>query len=547
MNYQALAELLFPNIKTTPADMEARYPKRDLPEGAKVTRFAPSPTGFVHFGGLFPTRISERLAHQSNGVFYLRIEDTDAKRKVEGAEANLIEVYRYYGIHFDEGVTENGEIGAYGPYRQSERAEIYHTFAKDLVLQGKAYPCFCTEEEVSAIRAEQEAQKLTPGYYGKWAVWRDASIEQIEAKLAQKTPFVLRFRSEGDASRKVKFTDLIKGNIEVTENEIDHVLLKSDGIPTYHFAHAVDDHLMGTTHVVRCEEWLPSLPFHLQLFQALGFKMPKYLHISQLMKLEGGSKKKLSKRNNEASMQFYKEAGYPPQSVVEYIMTLLNSNYEEWRMQNTDKDFCDFPFSIKKMSPSGCLFDFDKLNDVSKNTISRMSADQVYAAICAWAKEFDPEFYALLAEDADYAKKILSIGRGIPKPRKDLTTWRDARPYMALFYDALFARKDAMPNTFAKEDIASALQAFLASYDPSDDMNTWFSKIKEIAQSLGFAPETKLYKQNPQDYKGHVGDVSAFIRIALTGQVNSPDLYTVMQILGTKRVNARIADAIALL
>ncbi len=547
MNYQALADLLFPNIKTTPADMEARYPKRDLPEGAKVTRFAPSPTGFVHFGGLFPTRISERLAHQSNGVFYLRIEDTDAKRKVEGAEANLIEVYRYYGIHFDEGVTENGEIGAYGPYRQSERAEIYHTFAKDLVLQGKAYPCFCTEEEVSAIRTEQEAQKLTPGYYGKWAVWRDASIEQIEAKLTQNAPFVLRFRSEGDASRKVKFTDLIKGNIEVTENEIDHVLLKSDGIPTYHFAHAVDDHLMGTTHVVRGEEWLPSLPFHLQLFQALGFKMPKYLHISQLMKLEGGSKKKLSKRNNEASMQFYKEAGYPPQSVVEYIMTLLNSNYEEWRAQNADKDFCDFPFSIKKMSPSGCLFDFDKLNDVSKNTISRMSADQVYDAICAWAKEFDPEFHALLTEDADYAKKILSIGRGIPKPRKDLTTWRDARPYMALFYDALFTRKDAMPDAFAKEDIASALQAFLASYDSSDDMNTWFSKIKEIAQSLGFAPETKLYKQNPSDYKGHVGDVSAFIRIALTGQVNSPDLYTVMQILGTERVNARIADAIALL
>ncbi len=547
MNYQALADLLFPHIQTTPADMEARYPKRDLPEGAKVTRFAPSPTGFVHFGGLFPTRISERLAHQSGGVFYLRIEDTDAKRKVEGAEANLIEVYRYYGIHFDEGVTENGENGAYGPYRQSERAEIYHTFAKDLVLQGKAYPCFCTEEEVATIRLEQEAQKLTPGYYGKWAVWRDAPIEQIEEKLSQNAPFVLRFRSEGDALRKVKFTDLIKGNIEVTENEIDHVLLKSDGIPTYHFAHAVDDHLMGTTHVVRGEEWLPSLPFHLQLFQALGFKMPKYLHISQLMKLEGGSKKKLSKRNNEASMQFYKEAGYPPESVVEYIMTLLNSNYEEWRAQNGDKDFCDFPFSIKKMSPSGCLFDFDKLNDVSKNTISRMTAEQVYDAICAWAQEFDPEFYVLLASDADYAKKILSIGRGIPKPRKDLTTWRDARPYMALFYDALFARKDAMPDAFAKEDIISALQLFLASYDANDDMNTWFSKIKDIAQNLGFAPETKLYKQNPQDYKGHVGDISAFIRIALTGQANSPDLYTVMQILGKERVFLRITDAISLL
>ncbi len=547
MNYETLANLLFPNIHTEPSDMEARYPKRDLPEGAKVTRFAPSPTGFVHFGGLFPTRISERLAHQSNGVFYLRIEDTDAKRKVEGAEANLIEVYRYYGIHFDEGVTENGEIGAYGPYRQSERAEIYHTYAKDLVKQGKAYPCFCTEEELTSIRAEQEAQKLTPGYYGKWAIWRDASLEQIQEKLQQNLPFVLRFRSEGDAQRKVKFTDLIKGNIEVTENDIDHVLLKSDGIPTYHFAHAVDDHLMGTTHVVRGEEWLPSLPFHLQLFQALGFKMPKYLHISQLMKLEGGSKKKLSKRNNEASMQFYKEAGYPAQSVVEYIMTLLNSNYEEWRAQNWDKPFTDFPFSIKKMSASGCLFDFDKLNDVSKNTICRMTAEQVYDAICAWAKEFDPDFFTVLAKDADYAKRILSIGRGIPKPRKDLTTWKDAKPYMALFYDTLFERKDAMPEGFTKEQITTSLSMFLKTYDTADDMTVWFNKIKEIAQSLGFAPETKLYKQNPQDYPGHVGDISSFIRIALTGQVNSPDLYTVMQILGPDRVQARIAQAIELL
>ncbi len=547
MNYEVLANLLFPNTATLPADIEARYPKRDLPEGAKVTRFAPSPTGFVHFGGLFPTRISERLAHQSGGVFYLRIEDTDAKRKVEGAEQNLIEVYRYYGIHFDEGVTEHGEVGAYGPYRQSERAEIYHTFAKDLVRQGKAYPCFCTEEEVSAIRAEQEAQKLTPGYWGKWAIWRDATLEQIQEKLAQNAPFVLRFRSEGDDSRKVKFTDLIKGNIEVTENNIDHVLLKSDGIPTYHFAHAVDDHLMGTTHVVRGEEWLPSLPFHLQLFQALGFKMPKYLHISQLMKLEGGSKKKLSKRNNEASMQFYKEAGYPPQSVVEYIMTLLNSNYEEWRTQNPQSDYTNFPFSIKKMSASGCLFDFDKLNDVSKNTISRMSADQVYTAILEWTKEFDPEFYTLLFANADYAKSILSIGRGIPKPRKDLTTWKDARPYMALFYDVLFARKDAMPDGFDKQDIKQALQAFLQTYSKDDDMTTWFGKIKEIAAGLGYAPETKLYKQNSQDYRGHVGDISSFIRIALTGQVNSPDLYTVMQILGQERVTARIGDAIALL
>ncbi len=541
---ETLAELLYPHITTLPADMEARFPRRELPEGAKVTRFAPSPTGFVHFGGLFPTRISERLAHQSGGIFFLRIEDTDAKREVEGAEKNLIEVYKYYGIHFDEGATEQGEIGNYGPYHQSQRAQIYQTFAKQLVKEGKAYPCFCTEEEVSAIRGQQEAQKLTPGYYGKWAVWRDAPLSAIEEKLAAKTPFVLRFRSEGDCEKKVRFTDLIKGTIEITENDIDHVLLKSDGIPTYHFAHAVDDHLMGTTHVVRGEEWLPSLPFHLQLFQALGFRAPKYLHISQLMKLVGDSKKKLSKRDNEASMQFYKEAGYPPESVVEYIMTLLNSNYEEWRTQNPSLPFTDFPFSIKKMSPSGSLFDFDKLNDVSKNTIARMNAQEVYLHALTWAKEFQPEFAARLENDADFAQAILSIGRGGTKPRKDFTTWADVAPYMAPFYEETFQREADYPQNFDRATVVQALTLFLQSYDPADPSDLWFSKIKEIAASMGFAAETKEFKKNPGVYPGHVGDISAFIRIAFTGRTNSPDMYSLMQILGEDRVRARIQSEI---
>lgn len=540
MNFQELAELLYPNIHTTPADMETRFPKRNLPEGAKVTRFAPSPTGFVHFGSLFPSRVSERLAHQSGGIFYLRIEDTDAKREVAGAIENLIEVYRYYGIEFDEGATMDGDHGAYGPYRQSERAEIYQTYAKDLVAQGKAYPCFCSEEELNTIRAEQESIKATPGYYGKWAIWRDAPMEKIQQKLSEGVPFVLRFRSEGNAANKIKFTDLIKGNIEITENEIDHVLLKSDGIPTYHFAHAVDDHLMGTTHVVRGEEWLPSLPFHIQLFRALGFKLPKYLHISQLMKLVGDSKKKLSKRDNEAGMQFYKEAGYAPECVVEYIMTLLNSNYEEWRTANPDQNFTEFPFSISKMSPSGSLFDFDKLNDVSKNVVARMSADQVYNYVVAWAKEFDPALASHFSADPVYAKRILSIGRGSAKPRKDLTVWKDVKPYVSLFYDDWFCKEDDYPAEFDLQVVKEALQQFITTYNYNDDANTWFSKLKTIALNLGFAPETKLYKKDPTAYKGHVGDISMFIRIALTGKKNSPDMYTVMQILGQERTLNRI-------
>lgn len=534
MDYNYLADLLYPNITTLPADIETRYPQRQLPEGAKVTRFAPSPTGFVHFGSLFPTRISERLAHQSGGVFYLRIEDTDTKREVEGAVENLLEVYKYYQIEFDESVLK----GEYGPYRQTERVEIYQTFAKELIRMGKAYPCFCTEDELTQIRNEQKELKMTTGYYGKWAKYRDADITVIEQKIKEGIPFVLRFKSDGNSTNKIKFTDLIKGDIEITENDIDHVLLKSNGIPTYHLAHIVDDHLMQTTHVVRGEEWLPSLPFHLQLFRTFGYKTPKYLHISLLMKNE----KKLSKRDDAASIDLYKQTGYPVDSITEYVMTLLNSNYEEWRTANPDKPFTDFPFSIKKMSGSGCQFDFDKLNDVSKTSVARWTAEKVYSEVFTWAEIFDSEFADTLKSDKDYAIKILSIGRGGNKPRKDITVWSDVKPYMSLFYDKYFTLEADynLLDTFDKNDIKQSLIKFIETYDIADDQNTWFNKIKLIADELGFASDMKAYKKNPQEFKGSVADISMFIRIAVTGKLNSPDMYEVMQILGKDNVIERI-------
>ncbi len=544
MDLAKLADRLYPDITTLPEDMEKRYPKRDLPADAKVTRFAPSPTGFVHFGSLLPTRVSERLAHQSGGVMFLRIEDTDSKRYVEGAVENMIKTYDYYNIKFDEGATIDGDIGDYGPYRQSERKEIYQTYAKQLIREGKAYPCFCTAEELDEMRAQQEAAGEDPGYYGRWAKWRDASDTEIEAALENGIPFALRFRSEGDPSRKIKFTDLVKGEVTVSENFIDHVILKSDGIPTYHFAHAVDDQLMGTTHVVRGEEWLPSLPFHIQLFKALGFRLPKYLHISQLMKLEDGNKKKLSKRDNEAAVSYFTEKGYSSEAVVEYIMTLLNSNYEEWRAANPDKSYTEFPFSVKKMSPSGCLFDEDKLNDVSRNVVSRMTADKVYDDVTEWAEHFDPELYSCLTADKEKAKRIFSIGRGGKKPRKDITIWEDVKDYVSLFYDNLFKVIDPWPDEFSKSDIKAALEGFIGSYDPADDQSAWFDKIKAISAELGFAPEMKLYRSEPEKYKGSVADISMFIRLAVTGRMNSPDLYEIMSIIGAETVKVRISAAV---
>ena len=541
MDTIALAELLFPHVTLTPADMEARFPARNLPEGAIVSRMAPSPTGFVHLGNLVQGLTSERMCHQSGGLLFLRVEDTDAKREVPGAVQTLIEGLRHYNINFDEGATIDGDAGDYGPYRQRQRVEIYHVYAKQLVLQGEAYPCFCTEEELADIHARQEAEKANYGYFGKWAVWRDRSLEEIRAELSKGTPYVLRYRSTGSIENKIKVTDLIKGNLELTENDMDHVLLKSDGIPTYHFAHAVDDHLMRTTHVVRGDEWLPSLPFHLQLFRSLGFKAPKYLHIGPLMKMDGESKRKLSKRKDpELALTYYRAAGFPVQSVYEYLMTVLNSNFEDWRRANPDAPVDSFKFSYKKMNPAGSLFDEAKLRDVSKNVISRMDADTVYEQVVSFAKDYDEALYKHLTADPAYTKSILSIGRGGKKPRKDFAVWADVKPYLDFFFDDWFKIADTYPENFAKSDIRTALEGFKATYDPADDSNVWFDKIKAVAESMGYATDMKAYRENPAAFGGSVADVSMFLRVAVTGKLNSPDMYAVMQILGKDRVIARI-------
>jgi len=555
MDYKYLADLLFPDVTLTREDIENKYPKRNLPEGAKVTRFAPSPTGFIHLGGLFPSTVSERLAHQSGGVFFLRIEDTDSKREVDGAAVSLINTLAKYNICFDEGavIGDDGNIvdrGDYGPYKQSERVPIYHVYAKWLVEHGKAYPVFSSQEELEALRetdkkTEVKSREWTPELEAEQKAemlkQRTFTISEVEEHLKNGDKFVLRMLANGDPEKKIKFSDLIKGNLEIPENDKDEVLLKSDGIPTYHFAHAVDDHLMGTTHVVRGEEWLPSLSRHIMLFNYLGFKLPKYMHIAQIMHLdENGNKKKLSKRDMGANVEDYRRMGYTNECVSEYVMTLLNSNFEEWHAQNSDKLISEFPFSIKKMSTSGCLLDFNKLTDVSKNVLSKMSVDDIYNKTVEWAKEFYPDFADKLTADVEYAKKIFAIGRGGKKPRKDFATLADIKPFIGFFYDDYFTIEEQYPSKYDVNDIKTVLESFTASYNASDDMNTWFGKIQQIGESLGYTADMKAYKASPDTYKGNVGDVSMFLRVAVTGKMNSPDMYAVMQILGEEKVKERI-------
>ena len=545
MDYQMLADLLFPHVTDTPESLEERFPVRNVPEGAVVTRMAPSPTGFVHLGNLVQGLTSERMAHQSGGVLFLRVEDTDAKREVPGAVEVLIDTLKHYGINFDEGATHDGDNGLYGPYRQRQRAGIYHVYAKKLVSEGQAYPCFCTEEQLSAMREQQEANKETTGYYGKYAMWRDRSMEEIQEQLNAGNPWVLRFRSTGSIENQFKFDDLVKGKLTITENDVDHVLLKSDGIPTYHFAHAVDDHLMRTTHVVRGDEWLPTLPFHIQLFKALGFKLPKYVHIGPLMKMDGNSKRKLSKRKDpELALTFYKAEGFPVEAVYEYILTILNSNYEDWRRANPDAPADSFKFSPKKLNPAGSLFDYAKLTDVSKNVISRMDAEKVYTLLVEWAEEFDKCFATAMKEDPEFTKQILAIGRGGKKPRKDLAVWKDAKEYMSFFYDEYLV-PPVYDEKFDKALVRDVLDRFLKVFDIADDATVWFNKVKEITEAVGFTTDMKAYKADPTAFPGTVADISTFIRQAVTGKINSPDLYSVMQILGydktVERINATIA------
>lgn len=546
MVFEELAELLFPHVKETPQQMEDRYPKRDLPQDAMVTRIAPSPTGYMHLGGLFGALIDERMAHQSSGVFYLRIEDTDDKREVPGAVESIITICDHFGLAFDEGATVEGDKGAYGPYRQRSREAIYKVFAKELVRKGRAYPCFCTPQELSEAHEKQEQLKENFGYYGKWAVHRDQTLEQIKENLVQGKSFVLRFRSLGDASRTVTFRDEVKGELNFPENDQDFVLLKSDGIPTYHFAHVVDDHLMRTTHVVRGEEWLATLPWHLELFKALEFPIPKYCHTAQVMKQEGDSKRKLSKRKDpEAALEFYTREGYPTEALIEYMMMLLNSNFEEWRIANPDSPLSQFFFSVEKLGTSGALFDLVKFRDVSKNVISRYNEEEMYKKVTDWAKDNDKELFSLLTRDQIYAAAIFAIGRGGSKPRKDLAAFCEVKEYFSFFYEELYSGEFTLPENITAADANEILARYLSVYNEADEQTIWFEKIRSLSAELGFSPDVKAYKKNPDGFKGHVGDVSGVLRMAITGRQNSPDLYQIMQILGKDRVVSRIQGAMS--
>lgn len=548
MDYNRLADLLFPAITKTPSDYETTYPPRDLPKGGRVTRLAPSPTGFIHLGNLYGAFVDERLASQSDGVFYLRIEDTDEKRFVEGAVDTVIGSLDFFGITFDEGATKEGDVGEYGPYFQSSRKELYQCFVKKLVEKGLAYPCFLTEEEVAEIRETQEANKETPGIYGKYAPGRDLSLEEIQERINENQGYVIRLRSGGNPENpgEISVEDGIRGLLTMPENFQDVVILKAGGMPTYHFAHVCDDHLMRTTHVVRGEEWLSSLPIHVELFQVLDFPLPIYCHTAVLMKLdENGNRRKLSKRKDpELSLGFYRERGYHPTAVREYLLTILNSNYEEWRMANPDLPGEDFPFTMEKMSTSGALFDLNKLNDVSKDTLVKIPAPQLAFFLMEWAKIYRPEILPALADCGEALFAILDLGRVGDKPRKDFVCAAQIFDFIGYFFDDYFKEEDEPPAETPSEDVKAILTAYLDTYDHGDDQSQWFDKIRTIAQDLGYAAKPKDYKKNPQDYKGHVGHVSTVIRLALVGRSQSPDIWEIQQILGEPKVRQRITDYI---
>ena len=548
MDYKDLANLIFPDAKEI-TYYEEKYTERNLKEGAIVTRFAPSPTGFVHIGGLYQSVIARKLATQTDGVFFLRVEDTDQKREVENGITGIVQALNDFGIVPDEGmISETEGKGNYGPYRQSQRKEIYQSYAKYLISQGKAYPCFCTPEDVEEIRNKQEAAKIRPGYYGVWAKCRNVTVEEAIKRIENGEKYIIRFKSPGREDRKIKHHDVIKGNVDFPENDQDIVIIKADGLPTYHFAHAIDDHLMRTTHVIRGDEWLSSVPLHLQLFHELGFKAPKYAHIAPIMKNDNGNKRKLSKRkDSEAAVSYYDEEGIPEEAVKEYLLNIANSNFENWRRANKEKSIEEFELQLNKMSVSGALFDMVKLLDVGKTVISMFTAEEVYEKSLEWANKYDNELKEML-KDKEYALKIFSIERGNKKPRKDISKWSEVKENIEYMYDEKFLNKEQeYPYQVIneKEDINKILELYLDKYyNENDDKQEWFDKIKELSGELGYAKEVKEFKANPEAYKAHVGDVSTVIRVALTGRTNTPDMYEIMQVLGKESIEKRLKMAI---
>ena len=546
---QKMAELLFPQPLKSTEEYENMYPKRNLPEGAIVSRFAPSPTGFLHIGGLFAAFVAQRAALSTGGEFYLRIEDTDKKREVENGVSGIVKGLRDFGIDIKEGmISETDEIGNYGPYIQSKRAPIYHSFAKSLVLRGLAYPCFMTEEELADIRNRQEAEKKNPGCYGQYAKYRNITPDEAEKRIANGESYVLRLKSPGSEENKITFTDGIKGEIEMPENIQDVVILKSDGIPTYHFAHAIDDHLMRTTDVIRGDEWISSVPIHVQFFDVLGFDRPRYSHISPIMKEEDGGKRKLSKRKDpEAAVDFYSQVGFPKGAVIEYLLTIANSNYEEWRAENPKAPNEEFKFLLSKMSKAGALFDLVKLSDISKNYISTMTKEEVTDEVLAWSKENNPDFYNVISRDIEYTKAVFGVERNEVKPRKELVKWDEAPAYAEYFYEELWDRKRDFEDLLSMENMIEILQEYKKVYNPDVTSETWFPGVRDMSEALGYAKAPKLYKKDPDAYRGHVGHVSSVIRVAVTGRKNSPDLFEVMQVLGFDKVMSRLDESIEIL
>lgn len=541
MDYNQLAELLFPDIKDTPEDIIKRFPERNLPDGACVTRIGPSPTGFVHLGNLYNAIIAERLAHQSQGVFYLRIEDTDQKREVEGAVETLINAMAYFGVNFDEGATADGDNGNYAPYRQRQRKNIYQVFAKELVKQGKAYPCFLTEDELNAIREQQTSNKENPGIYGKYAEKsRNLTIEQIKENISQNKSWVLRYKGV-QTDEYITVEDAVRGKLEMPRNNMDFVLLKSDGIPTYHFAHVIDDHFMHSTHVIRGEEWLSSLPMHVELFNTLGWEQPIYCHTATLMKMDGESKRKLSKRKDpELALSYYQQEGISQDAVWEFLLTLLNSNFEEWRLANPDADYKEFPYTLEKMSISGALVDLDKLRDISKNVICHMTAEQVYSKWLEWCEKYNQEFAELIKKYPERTLSALNVGKGGNKPRKDLETWKQACDFMSFWYDETFKFEDEMSVECDDDTRKTFFARYLETYNHADESSEWFAKVKEITQELGFAVKPKDFKKNPDQYKGSIINITNMLRIALTGRANAPDIWEVSHVLGEEIVRKRL-------